>query len=182
VRILHWLGAGITLLSSALLAVSSWPAPRYVDDYLDCPKQIRLGDVDTMTLSVAPDFSSEVSTVAVAHVQAADLHITPPGDVLQAARPGQPAHWRWQVAAGSRPGRREITLIIYLRPVHDPAQDKIDQPVWARSVTITVTDVFGMPAATARAIALAGAAAGFGLSLLPVAWRILLRPSQNNDS
>jgi hypothetical protein len=168
VILVRWLGLALTLLSSALLAAASWPTPRYVDANIDCPKQLRLGDVDTMTLSVSPEFSGEGDRVVVAYVQAAGLRVTPPGDMLQPARPGQPARWRWQVAADG-PGPRQVAFIISLRQGQD------EQPIWARSLTITVTDVLGMPAATARSVALAGALSGFGLSLVPFLWALLRR-------
>ena len=163
------------------------PESRAVE--LDYPLTLRVGDSDVIRLAlvVAPDGSyltptaeSEGHTttgepveipnlydthtlVAVARLDSVGLNIDRPGDWEQPLLPGENVTWRWTISA-EEPGRQRANLIIHLRFIPKAGGDMPQKELWARTLTLQATDVFGLPPVVAKGLGVFGSVIGAVLS------------------
>jgi hypothetical protein len=168
------------------------PAPRPPEARaveLDYPLTLRIGDSDVIRLAlvVAPDGSyltptaeSEGHTTtgepvkipnlydthtltAIARLDSVGLNIDRPGDWEQPLLPGENLTWRWTISA-AEPGRQRANLIIHLRFIPKAGGEMSQKELWARTLTIQATDVFGLPPVVAKGLGVFGSVIGAVLS------------------
>ncbi len=163
------------------------PESRAVE--LDYPLTLRVGDSDVIRLAlvVAPDGSYLTPTaesgghtttgepveipnlydthtlVAVARLDSVGLNIDRPGDWEQPLLPGENLTWRWTISA-AEPGRQRANLIIHLRFIPKAGGDMLQKELWARTLTLQATDVFGLPPVVAKGLGIFGSIVGSVLS------------------
>ncbi|MBN2083848.1 MAG: phosphotransferase [Anaerolineales bacterium] len=165
---------------------------------VEWPPQMRLGDSDTMRLSLIPSREGYTVTAefeehaaqenavtvtrmagyslrAAARVDAAGFLLSPAGEQVRELPEGEPVTWRWTLTPRSA-GRQRVSLILLLRwmPL-DPQSGAVrERELYSRSLTVEVTSFLGL---TARQAAFAGLAGlGFGGAFtIPLA-AFLLRP------
>ncbi len=163
------------------------PEARAVE--LDYPLSLRIGDSDVIRLAlvVAPDGSyltptaeSEGHTttgepveipnlydthtlVTIARLDSVGLNVDRPGDWEQPLLPGENVTWRWTISA-EEPGRQRANLIIYLRFIPKAGGEMSQKELWARTLTIQATDVFGLPPVVAKGLGVFGSVIGAVLS------------------
>ncbi|MEK7323686.1 MAG: hypothetical protein AAB217_00335 [Chloroflexota bacterium] len=172
--------------------VAPSPAPRPPEARaveLDYPLILRLGDSDVIRLAlvIAPDGSyltptaeSEGHTttgepveipnlydthtlVVVARLDSVGLNIDRPGDWEQPLLPGENVAWRWTISA-AEPGRQRANLIIHLRFIPKAGGEMSQKELWARTLTLQATDVFGLPPVVAKGLGVFGSVIGAVLS------------------
>lgn len=168
------------------------PAPRPPEARaveLDYPLTLRVGDSDVIRLAlvVAPDGAyltptaeSEGHTTtgepveipnlydthtvtAIARLDAVGLNIDRVGDWEQPLLPGENVTWRWTISA-AEPGRQRANLIIHLRFIPKAGGDLSQKELWARTLTLQATDVFGLPPVVAKGLGVFGSVIGAVLS------------------
>lgn len=162
------------------------PESRAVE--LDYPLTLRLGDSDVIRLALViapggyltptaeggghnaigepvqiPNLYDTHNLTAIARLDSIGLNIDRPGDWEQPLLPGEAVAWRWTISA-AEPGRQRANLIIHLRFVPKAGGDVLQKELWARTLTIQTTDVFGLPAALAKGLGLFGSLLGSILS------------------
>jgi len=168
------------------------PAPRSPESRaveLDYPLTLRIGDSDVIRLAlvIAPDGSYLTPTAeggghtatgepvkipnlydthtltAIARLDSVGLNIDRIGDWEQPLLPGENVAWRWTISV-NEPGRQKANLIIHLRFIPKAGGDTLQKELWARTLTIQATDVFGLPAIAAKGIGIFGTILGSILS------------------
>jgi hypothetical protein len=165
---------------------------------VEWPPRMRLGDSDTLRLSLIPsregytvtaEFEEHVaqeSAVTVARmagymlkasarVDATGFLLSPAGEQERELPAGEPVTWRWTLTPRSA-GRQRVAIVLLLRwePLAGQSGPARERELYSRPLTVEVTSFLGL---TARQAALAGLAGlGFGGAFtLPFA-AYLLRP------
>lgn len=165
---------------------------------VEWPPQMRLGDSDTLRLSLLPsqegytvttefeEHTAQESAVTVARlagyslwasarVDAAGFLLSPEGAQVRELPAGEPVTWRWTLTPRST-GRQRASLVLLLRwiPLDSENGPIRERELYSRSLTVEVTSFLGL---TARQAAVAGfAGLGFGGAFtIPLAV-FLLRP------
>ena len=175
--------------TASSIAPTSMPRPpesRAVE--VEYPIKLRVGDSDVVRLALVistdgayltPTAESEGAAVigepvkipnlydthtltAIARLDSAGLSIDRSGDWEQPVLPGENVTWRWTIAADD-PGRQRANLIIYLRFVPKSDGEILEKELWARTLTIEATTVFGLSGPAAQAFGAVGGIVGFVL-------------------
>ncbi|HLB49169.1 MAG TPA: hypothetical protein VJL59_19330 [Anaerolineales bacterium] len=164
-------------LESTAAVVQPTPIPRPPESRaveLDYPFTLRLGDSDVIRLALVvaedgyvtptaesgghvstgepvqiPNLYDTHTVTAIARLDSAGLTIDRPGDWEQPLLPGENVVWRWAIAA-EQAGRQRANIIIRLRFIPKDGGDIRERELWARTLTIETTTVFGLrgPVAT----------------------------------
>jgi hypothetical protein len=165
---------------------------------VEWPPRIRLGDSDTLRLSLLPsqegytvttEFEEHVTQTgavtvarlagyslwASARLDAVGFLLSPIGEQIRELPADSPVTWRWTLTPRIA-GRQRISLVLLLRwiPLDEQAEPARERELYSRSLTVDVTSFLGL---TARQAAVAGFA-GFGIGgafSIPLAV-FLLRP------
>ena len=165
---------------------------------LEWPPRMRLGESDTLRLSLLPsqegyvlsaefaEHASENSAVTVAQIagyaltasariDASGFDLSPGGDQVRDLPAGETVTWRWTLTPRSA-GRQRIVIVLLLRwtPLDSESGPVRERQIFSKALTIQVASFLGL---TARQ-ALAAGVAGFGLGgvfSIPLAL-VLLRP------
>jgi hypothetical protein len=165
---------------------------------VEWPPQMRLGESDTLRLSLVPsqagyqvtaefeEHAVQNSAVTVARlegyslwasarVDAAGFLLSPEGDQVRELAAGAPLTWRWTLTPRSA-GRQRVSLVLLLRWIPlDPQSGSVrERELYSRSLTVTVTSFLGLTARQAADAGFAGLGIGGAFSL-PLA-AFLLRP------
>ncbi len=165
---------------------------------VEWPPRMRLGDSDTLRLSLLPSqegyvVSAEFEEHAVqnsavtvarlagyslwasARVDAAGFLLSPVGDQLRDLPAGSPVTWRWTLTPRSA-GRQRVSLVLLLRWIPLDAQPGPvrEREVYSRSLTVDVSSFLGLTVQQAAVAGFAGLGLGGAFSI-PLA-AFLLRP------
>ncbi len=172
------------------------PESRAVE--VEYPVKLRVGDSDVVRLALVvstdgtyltptaesggaavigepvkiPNLYDTHTLTAVARFDSVGLSIDRAGDWEQPVLPGENVTWRWTIAADD-PGRQRANLIIYLHFVPKSDGEILEKELWARTLTIETTTVFGLSGPAAQAFGAVGGIVGFVLGF-PFADNVLL--------
>jgi hypothetical protein len=165
---------------------------------VEWPPQMRIGDSDTLRLSLLPsqdgytvttefeEHAAQNSAVSVARVEgyslwaaarvdAANFVLSPEGEQVRALPAGSAVTWRWNLTPRST-GRQRVSLILLLRwiPLEAGPGSVRERELYSRSLTVEVISFLGL---SARQAAVAGVAGlGFGGAFTVPLVVFLLRP------
>jgi len=165
---------------------------------VEWPPHMRLGDSDTLRLSLLPsqegyvlstefeEHTAQNSAVTVARlagyslwasarVDAAGFLLSPEGEQVRDLPAGSPVTWRWTLTPRSA-GRQRISLVLLLRwiPLDAQTGPVREREVYSRSLTVEVTSFLGLTVRQAAVAGFAGLGLGGAFSI-PLAI-FLLRP------
>ncbi len=119
-----------------------------------------------------PNLYDTHTLTAIARFDSVGLSVDRTGDWEQPVLLGENVTWRWTVAADEA-GRQRANLIIYLRFVPKSNGEILEKELWARTLTIETTTVFGLSGPVAQAFGTVGGLVGFVLGF-PFADDVLL--------
>lgn len=161
------------------------PESRAVE--IDYPLTLRVGDSDVIRLALVtaedgyvtstaesgghvstgepvqiPNLYNTHTVVAIARLDSVGLKTDRPGDWEQPLLPGENVVWRWTIAADEA-GRQKANLIIRLRFVPKDGGDTRERELWARTLTVETTTVFGLRGPVAQAFGAVGSVLGAAL-------------------
>jgi len=171
---------------SSTLAPAVMPQPpesRAVE--IDYPLTLRVGDSEVIRLALViaddgtyltptaesggrvargapaeiPNLYNTHTITATARLDSVGLTIDRPGDWEQPLLPGDNVVWRWTIAADEA-GRQKANVIIRLRFIPKEGGDIRERELWARTLTIESTTVFGLPGPLATAFGAVGSVLG----------------------
>lgn len=134
-----------------------------------------------------PNLYDTHTLVAVARLDAIGLQIDRPGDWEQPLLPGEDVVWRWTIATEDV-GRQRANIILRIRFIPKAGGETVEKEVWARTLNIDITTVFGMSGAQAQTIGWVGTLIGSVLGfpffdrLLEWAWNKLIKSGKKKRS
>jgi hypothetical protein len=164
---------------------------------LEWPAQMRLGDSDTLRLSLIPSKAGYIITAefpehqtlsesiamhrpdgydlqGIARLDGTGFDLSPQGDQTQILVADSPCIWRWSLTPRTA-GQHRLALQLSLRFVPQSVLGKHlpEQTILSRALTVKVTSFLGMDTQQAAFAALAGLVMGgtFSAPLLVYLWR-----------
>jgi hypothetical protein len=156
---------------------------------VEWPPQMRLGESDTLRLSLAPsqagyqvtaefgEHAVQNSAVTVARlegyslwasarVDAAGFLLSPEGEQVRELAAGAPVTWRWTLTPRSA-GRQRVSLVLLLRwiPFDARSGSVRERELYSRSLTVNVLSFLGLTARQAAGAGFLGLGIGGAFSL-----------------
>jgi len=153
---------------------------------LEWPARLKLGDSDTVRLSLLPSVDGYTVSaefpehqvrsqavqvqrpegyelLAAARLEGVNFEISPSSEQVGPLPPGEGLTWHWTVAP-RRPGQQRLAIRLALRWMQSGEVARESQ-VYARAIDVRVLSILGLTTSQAMAASLAGLIVGGGLTL-----------------